>query len=96
MAVAIISQLTEPVEPVRFVQLPSGRGPDIGQQVTLFQVVNTMEAEESLVADVRGNWTPREMVERKLTALLYTHRPGSLSRTDDREWVRRRFPANEQ
>jgi hypothetical protein len=98
MAVTFIRQLTKLVEPLQFAQLPTGCDRDIGQQDTLLivQVVNTMEPEESLVADVRGNWTPRQVVEKRLTALLYAHRPGSLSRTHDREWVRRRFPVNEQ
>jgi len=96
MAVTFARQLTKLVEPLQFAQLPTGCDRDIGQQDNLVQVVNTMEPEESLVADVRGNWTPRQVVEKRLTALLYTHRPGSLSRTHDRKWVRRRFPLDEQ
>lgn len=51
--------------------------------VTTAPLASAMEPEESLIADVRGNWTPRQMVERKLMALSYTCRPGCFSRTHD-------------
>jgi hypothetical protein len=71
---------------VVFATLPESLGDGaIRQPVTAVRMANTMEPEESLIADVCGNWTPREMVERKLMALSYTGRPGSFSRTHDGE-----------
>jgi hypothetical protein len=68
--------------------IDTGRAPGspavrvIRQPVTAAKMENTMvESEESLIADVRGNWTPREMVERRLMALSYTCRPGPFSHT---------------
>jgi len=75
--------------PALFAHIGTGRAPEslgdraIGQPVTAVEMADTMEPEETLIADVRGNWTPREMVERKLMAFSYTCRPGYFSRVHD-------------
>jgi len=64
--------------------VPESLGADaLGQPVTAAQLANSMEPEENLIADIRGTWTPRQIVERKLLALSYTCRPGSFSRICD-------------
>jgi DNA-binding transcriptional MerR regulator len=97
-----IKTVTELTVPAMFACIGTGRVPElpgdraIGQPVIATQMPNTMEPEESLIADVRGNWAPREMVERKLMALSYTCRPGYFSRTHDGGEARPRPPVSEQ
>jgi len=88
--------------PALFVPIGNGLAPEslgdraIRQTVAAAEMADTMEPEESLIADVRGNWTPHEMVERKLMALSYTCRPGYFSRTHDGGEARPRRPVSEQ
>jgi len=51
----------------------------MSHNVTAAQLTILTGSEENLIPDVRGNWTPREMVERKLIALSYTRRPGAFT-----------------
>lgn len=91
-----IRTFTERTVPSLIAHIGTGRAPEspvervIRQPVTAAKMANTMEPEESLIADVRGNWTPRETVERKLVALSYTCRLGSFNHTCDERGTRPR------
>jgi hypothetical protein len=82
--------------PALFAPTGTGLAPEslgdraLRQPVSAAETTSTLEQEETLIADVRGNWTPREMVERKLLALAYTCRPGYFGRSCDRAEARPR------